>query len=137
MIIITLSQTISFFRPLPTNDNGGFTMKKVESIIRPDKLNELNSALSRFGIQGMTVTQVMGCGLQKGRHEVYRGTGYDINLLPKIKIEIVVPADSVSDLITLIKDTAYTGDIGDGKIFILPVENAIRIRTGEEGKNAI
>ncbi len=92
-------------------------MKKVESIIRPDKLNELNSALSRFGIQGMTVTQVMGCGLQKGRHEVYRGTGYDINLLPKIKIEIVVPADSVSDLITLIKDTAYTGDIGDGKLY--------------------
>jgi len=112
-------------------------MKKIECIIRPTKLDEVNSALSEYGIQGMTVTQVMGCGLQKGRREVYRGTTYDIHLLPKIKIEIVAPDKCVDDIIKIIRDNARSGEIGDGKIFVYPIENAIRIRTGEQGETAI
>ncbi len=112
-------------------------MKKLECIIRPNKLDEINEALNLYGIHGMTVTQVMGCGLQKGRREVYRGTVYDIHLLPKIKIEIVIPDNWLEDIIKIIRDKAYTGEIGDGKIFVSTIENAIRIRTGELGNNAI
>ena len=112
-------------------------MKKLECIIRPNKLEEISDALNLYGIQGMTVTQVMGCGLQKGRREVYRGTVYDIHLLPKIKLEIVIPDDWVDDIIKIIRQKANTGEIGDGKIFISNIENAVRIRTGEQGNAAI
>jgi len=112
-------------------------MKKVECIVRPNKLEEITEALDTYGIQGLTVTQVMGCGLQKGRREVYRGTVYDIRLLPKIKIEIVVPDRWLDDIIKIVRDKAYTGEIGDGKLFIYDIENAIRIRTGERGDDAI
>ncbi|MHB9094297.1 MAG: P-II family nitrogen regulator [Eubacteriales bacterium] len=109
-------------------------MKKIEAIIRPSKLDELKEALGRFNVHGMTVTEVVGCGLQKGKKEIYRGTEYTIDLLNKVKIEIVVKDGWVEDLIKLISETAKTGEIGDGKIFVQAVENAVRIRTGESGE---
>ncbi|MGB9802187.1 MAG: P-II family nitrogen regulator [Desulfofundulus sp.] len=112
-------------------------MTKIECIIRPGKLEDVKDALGRFGIHGMTVTQVIGCGLQKGRTEVYRGTEYSINLLPKIKVEIVIADKFVDEVVKLVTEAARTGEIGDGKIFTYPVENAIRIRTGETGESAI
>ncbi|GAB4259311.1 P-II family nitrogen regulator [Thermincola ferriacetica] len=112
-------------------------MKKVEAIIRPSKLDDLKDALGKYDIHGLTVTEVVGCGLQKGKKEVYRGTEYTIDLLPKIKIEIVIKDSVVDELVKLISDTAKTGEIGDGKIFIYTVEKAVRIRTGEAGEAAI
>lgn len=112
-------------------------MKKIEAIIRPAKLDEIKEALGRFGIHGMTVTEVIGCGLQKGKTEIYRGTEYTIDLLPKVKIEIVVKESWVDEIISMLTNTARTGEIGDGKIFVCPVENAVRIRTGEGGEEAI
>ena len=112
-------------------------MKKVEAIIRPERLEAVKDALGRFGIHGMTVSQVMGCGLQRGRTEVYRGHEYSINLLPKLKVEIVVKDHRVHDVVDIICNAARTGAIGDGKIFIFPVENAVRIRTGESGDDAL
>lgn len=109
-------------------------MKKVEAIIRPNKLNDLKDALAKYNVQGMTVTEVIGCGLQKGKKEIYRGTEYTIDLLQKVKVEIVVKDGVVEELINLIKETAKTGEIGDGKIFVENVENAVRIRTGESGE---
>jgi len=110
---------------------------KIECIFRPGKLEDVKDALGKFGIQGMTVTQVIGCGLQKGHTEVYRGAEYSINLLPKIKLEIVVGDKDVDQVVNLIAQAARTGEIGDGKIFIYPVINAVRIRTGETGEMAI
>lgn len=112
-------------------------MKKIECIIRPNKLDEVNNALSAYGIRGMTVTQVIGCGKQKGHKEVFRGITYDINLLPKIKIEIVVPDTQAEEIIAIIREKAYTGSVGDGKIFVMTVDNAYRIRTSEEGDSAL
>jgi len=112
-------------------------VKKIEAIIRPEKLEEVKDALGKYNIQGLTVSQVVGCGLQKGRVGVYRGNEYSINLLPKIKLEIVISDYRVDDVAGIIKEAAYSGAIGDGKIFILPVENAIRIRTGESGQDAL
>jgi len=109
-------------------------VKKVEAIIRPVKLEDLKEALGKYDIHGMTVTEVVGCGLQKGKKEVYRGTEYTIDLLPKVKVEIVVKDHKVDELVKLISETAKTGEIGDGKIFICPVEHAVRIRTGEAGE---
>lgn len=112
-------------------------MKKVECIIRPGKLEELKEALSTIGIRGMTVSQVLGCGHQKGRTEVYRGQEYQINLLPKVKVEMVLGDDVVTQVIEIICATCQTGNIGDGKIFVLPIEDVVKIRTGERGPNAI
>lgn len=112
-------------------------MRKVEAIIRSARLEAVKEALNRFGVHGMTVSQVMGCGLQRGRTEVYRGHEYSINLLPKAKIEIVLSDESVEEVIRIIKEAAWTGEIGDGKIFVYPVEDAVRIRTGDKGEAAI
>lgn len=112
-------------------------MKKIEAIVRPGKLEEIKDELSRFSVNGLTISQVMGCGLQKGRKEFYRGTEVTINLIPKIKIEIVTKDDHVDEIIRLISDKARTGEVGDGKIFVYDVEEAIRIRTGEKGENAL
>lgn len=112
-------------------------MKKIEAIIRPSKLEEIKDALGRFGIHGMTVTEVIGCGLQKGKKEVYRGTEYNITLLPKVKIEIVIKEKWLDEVIELISKTTRTGEIGDGKIFVYDIANAVRIRTGESGEDAI
>lgn len=112
-------------------------MKKLECIIRPAKLEDVKEALGEAGVKGMTVTNVIGCGLQQGKTEVYRGNTYTINLLPKVKIEIVIPDDSVDQIIEVIVKTAKTGDIGDGKIFVYDMLNAVRIRTGESGEKAV
>lgn len=112
-------------------------MKKIEAIIRPGKLEEIKEALNKFNIHGLTISQVMGCGLQKGRKEFYRGTEVTLNLLPKIKIEIVCTDKHLDDILKLISDQAKTGEVGDGKIFIYNVEDTIRIRTGERGEGAI
>ncbi|ACV60997.1 nitrogen regulatory protein P-II [Desulfofarcimen acetoxidans DSM 771] len=112
-------------------------MTKVECILRPAKLESVKEAVNKFGVHGITVTQVIGCGLQKGHTNVYRGQEYSINLLPKIKVEIVIPDKDVEEIIRIITEAARTGDIGDGKIFAYRIDNAVRIRTGETGENAI
>ena len=112
-------------------------MKKIEAIIKPFKLDEVKEALSEININGMTVTQVKGYGSQIGHTELYRGAEYNIDFLPKIKVEIVIEDKKLSSVIEIIKKTANTGKIGDGKIFIYNVEKAIRIRTNEEDEKAI
>jgi nitrogen regulatory protein P-II 1 len=112
-------------------------MKKIEAIIKPFKLDEVKNALTKIGVQGMTVTEVKGFGRQKGHTESYRGTEYAIDFLPKSKIEIIVIDDLVTQVIETIERAAKTGKIGDGKIFLFPVEEVIRIRTGERGRDAI
>ncbi|MDY6987811.1 MAG: P-II family nitrogen regulator [Thermodesulfobacteriota bacterium] len=112
-------------------------MKKVEIIIKPFKLEELKEGLSSLGIQGMTVSEVKGFGRQKGHSEIYRGAEYSVDFVPKVKVEIVVEADLVDKIIEATLTHAKTGKIGDGKIFVYPLETARRIRTGEQGKDAI
>ena len=112
-------------------------MKKVEAIVKPFKLDDVKEALKEIGVQGLTVTEVKGFGRQKGHTELYRGAEYVIDFLPKIKLEIVVSDDMVSKVIDSIMDSAKTGKIGDGKIFVLPMEEVIRIRTGERGDDAL
>lgn len=112
-------------------------MKKVAAIVKPFKLEEVKEALTGLGIQGMTITEVKGFGRQKGHKEVYRGAEYVVEFLPKIKIEVVVGEDLVEDTVQAIVKAASTGRIGDGKIFVSPIDDAIRIRTGESGEVAI
>jgi len=112
-------------------------MKKIEAIIKPFKLDEVKDALVEIGIGGMTVTEVRGFGQQKGHTEIYRGTEYVIDFLPKVKIEVVVRDEDVERVIETIMKAAQTGRVGDGKIFVIPVEEVIRIRTGERGEQAI
>ncbi|MCU7892873.1 MAG: P-II family nitrogen regulator [Candidatus Thiodiazotropha sp. (ex Ustalcina ferruginea)] len=112
-------------------------MKKVEAIIKPFKLEDVREALSEVGITGMTATEVKGFGRQKGHTELYRGAEYVVDFLPKVKLELVVASDQVQACIEAITDAARTGKIGDGKIFVTPVEQVIRIRTGEEDEAAI
>jgi len=112
-------------------------MKKIEAIIRPNKLDDVISALSEYGIRGLTVSQVMGCGKQKGHKEVFRGVTYDIRLLPKIKLEIVCLDEKVEEIIQIIRAKSATGNVGDGKIFVYHIADAYRIRTGEQGDNAL
>ncbi len=112
-------------------------MKKIEAIIKPFKLEDVKEALYQAGIKGMTVTEVKGHGRQKGHREVYRGAEYVVDFLPKIKIEVVLDSADVETAASAILTAARTGKIGDGKIFILPVEQVVRVRTGERGKEAI
>ena len=112
-------------------------MKKIEAIIKPFKLDDVREALSDIGITGMTVTEVRGFGRQKGHTELYRGAEYMVDFLPKVKMEMVVPDDLLEQCLDAIVDTAQTGKIGDGKIFVYEVERVIRIRTGEENEDAI
>jgi nitrogen regulatory protein P-II 1 len=112
-------------------------MKKLEAIIKPFKLDDVKEKLSELGITGLTISEVKGFGRQKGHTELYRGAEYVIDFIPKIKIEIVLPDNLVEYAIHAILDSAKTGRIGDGKIFVLPVEEVIRIRTGETGENAL
>jgi nitrogen regulatory protein PII len=112
-------------------------MKKVEAIIKPFKLEDVKEALSEIGIEGMTVTEVKGFGRQKGHTEIYRGSEYTVDFLPKVKLEIVVDDGQVAGVLEAIVKTANTGKIGDGKVFVSPVEQAVRIRTGEKGSDAI
>jgi len=112
-------------------------MKKIEAIIKPFKLDDVKEALQEQGLQGMTVTDVRGFGRQKGHTELYRGAEYVVDFLPKVKIELVVDDGQVDRAVEAIKTAAHSGRIGDGKIFVSPVENAVRIRTGETGRDAI
>ncbi len=112
-------------------------MKKVEAIIKPFKLKEVKDALSEIGIEGMTVTEVKGFGRQKGHTEIYRGSEYTVDFLPKVKIELVLADKQAEAAVTTIVRAARTGKIGDGKVFVSPVEEAVRIRTEEKGEHAV
>ena len=117
--------------------SGNARMKKIEAIIKPFKIEEVKDALTEVGINGMTITEVKGVGRQKGHTEVYRGAEYQVDFLPKIKLEIVAPDDRVEDAVSIIIKHAKSGKIGDGKIFILPAEEAIRVRTEETGDDVL
>lgn len=112
-------------------------MKLIEAIIKPFKLDEVKDALNEIGIEGITVSEVKGYGRQKGHTELYRGAEYVVDFIPKVKLEIAVADELVAKVVAAIEDTAKTGRIGDGKIFILPLEDAVRIRTGEKGDEAV
>jgi len=112
-------------------------LKKVDAIIKPFKLDEVKEALNEIGIQGITVSEVKGFGRQKGHTELYRGAEYVVDFIPKVKLEIIVRDDIVAKVVETIEQAAKTGRIGDGKIFILPIDEAVRIRTGEKGTEAI
>ena len=112
-------------------------MKMISAIIKPFKLDDVKNALSDAGLHGMTVTEVKGFGRQKGHVELYRGTTVEVNFLPKVKIEVAVPDEKADEIIKIISETARTGEIGDGKIFIYDLKDVVRIRTGERGEGAI
>jgi len=112
-------------------------MKKIEAIIRPFKIDDVREALVEIGIKGMTITEVKGYGRQKGHTEMYRGSEYQIDFLPKMKIEIIAPDDSIDKIVETIIKSAKTGQVGDGKIFVYPVEDVIRVRTEESGEAAL
>jgi nitrogen regulatory protein P-II 1 len=112
-------------------------MKKIEAIIKPFKLDEVKERLSEIGVQGMTVTEVKGFGRTGGKKEVYRGSAYVVDFVPKVKIEIIAKDDMVQQILSTVAEAAKTGRIGDGKIFVTPVDEVIRIRTGERGEEAI
>ncbi len=112
-------------------------MKKVEAIIKPFKLDDVKEALNEIGIQGMTITEVKGYGRQKGHKEIYRGAEYVVDFIPKIKIEVIIEDDWLDKVIDTICEAAKTGKLGDGKIFVINIEGAVRVRTGEKGKDAI
>jgi nitrogen regulatory protein P-II 1 len=112
-------------------------MKKIEAIIKPFKLEDVKDAVLKLGVSGITISEVKGFGRQKGHKEIYRGAEYVVDFLPKIKLEVAVASELVPKVVEAIKETAYTGEIGDGKIFILPLEKAIRIRTGEEDEDVL
>jgi len=112
-------------------------LKKIEAIIKPFKLDDVKEALNEIGIQGMTISEVKGYGRQKGHKEIYRGAEYVVDFIPKIKLEIVIDADRVDEVVSQIRNAANTGKIGDGKIFVMPIEEAVRVRTGETGRDAI
>jgi nitrogen regulatory protein P-II 1 len=112
-------------------------VKKIEAIIKPFKLEEVKEALAQIGIKGLTVTEVKGFGRQKGHKELYRGAEYEIEFLPKLKLDIVVPESELKLVIEAVTSSARTGRLGDGKIFVIPLEEVIRIRTGESGNEAI
>ncbi|MBU0768595.1 MAG: P-II family nitrogen regulator [Proteobacteria bacterium] len=112
-------------------------MKKIEAIIKPFKLDDVKDALNKIGINGMTISEIKGFGRQRGHKEIYRGAEYQVDFVPKIKIDVVVDSSLVDQVVDTIAKTANTGKVGDGKIFVLPVEEAVRIRTGETGESAI
>ncbi|CAN5373003.1 P-II family nitrogen regulator [soil metagenome] len=112
-------------------------MKKVEAVIKPHKIEDVRSALASLGIMGLTAWEVRGFGRQKGHQELYRGSEYQVNFMPKVRLEIVILDDQVNEVVKAITESAQTGTIGDGKIFVVPVEQAIRIRTGEQNEEAL
>jgi nitrogen regulatory protein P-II 1 len=126
----------NFFQPNKHTKRGAL-MKMVEAIVKPFKLDEVKEALTKAGVQGMTVEEVKGFGRQKGHTELYRGAEYSVDFLPKVKIQILVPDDKAAKVVEVITDSARTGKIGDGKIFVTSVQEVIRIRTGEKGEDAI
>ncbi len=134
---LSLGQGLPKMRRVLRPALGGSLMRKIEAIIKPFKLDEVKEALNAIGVQGITVSEVKGFGRQKGHTELYRGAEYVVDFLPKIKVEVVVADDLVEKVTDAIQSAANTGRIGDGKIFVLPVGEAVRIRTGERGEEAI
>jgi len=112
-------------------------MKKIEAIIKPFKVDDVKDALNSIGVTGMTISEVKGYGRQKGHTEIYRGAEYVVDFIPKVKIEVVVKAGQAGEVVDKIREAANTGKIGDGKIFVLPIERVVRVRTGEEGSDAV
>jgi nitrogen regulatory protein P-II 1 len=112
-------------------------MKKIEAIIKPFRLDEVKDALNKLGISGMTISEVKGFGRQRGHKEIYRGTEYQVDFVPKVKIDLVVSEELADKAVTAITDNANTNKVGDGKIFVMPIEQAVRIRTGESGQDAV
>ncbi len=112
-------------------------MKYIVAVTQPYKLEDIQAGLKEIGVQAMTVTEVKGYGRQKGQKEIYRGAEYDVSFVPKVRIEIAVPASAVDDIVRVITEKAHTGNIGDGKVFVLPLDSAQRIRTGETGEEAL
>lgn len=112
-------------------------MKKIEAVIKPHKIEDVRSALATLGIMGLTAWEVRGFGRQKGHQELYRGSEYQVNFMPKVRLEIVVPDDRLDDVVRAVQESAQTGTIGDGKIFVLNVTHAVRIRTGEQDDEAL
>lgn len=129
-------RTLDFIAVQPTHSVGE-SMKKIEAIIKPFKLDEVKDALQAVGVKGLTVTEVKGFGRQRGHTEVFRGVEYQVDFVPKVKVEVVVDSDLAPAVVDAITQAAQTGKIGDGKIFILPLEDVVRIRTGERGIDAI
>jgi nitrogen regulatory protein P-II 2 len=121
----------------PISTNEGSAMKLIIAVIKPFKLDEVREALMEAGAGGMTVTEIKGYGRQKGHKEIYRGAEYQISFVPKVKIEVAVPEDLVARTVEIISESARTGEIGDGKIFVTPIEQAVRIRTGESDSDAL
>lgn len=115
----------------------GVAMKKIEAVIKPFKLDDIKEALNDLGIQGMTVSEVKGYGRQKGHTEIYRGAEYAVDFIPKLKVEIVVADDRCDEVVEIIRKSSFTGKIGDGKIFVTPIGDVVRIRTGERGVDAL
>jgi nitrogen regulatory protein P-II 1 len=132
-ILFTARSPLLRCAPLSFNQ----AMKKIEAIVKPFKLDDVKSALSELGVEGMTVSEVKGFGRQKGHTEIYRGSEYTVDFLPKIKIEVVLPDDQVNAAVNAVVKAAQTGKIGDGKVFVSPIEDAIRIRTGDRGESAV
>ena len=128
---------LTFFQYSITPNKKGGKMKKIEAIIKHFKLDEVRDALNKVGVQGMTVTEVKGFGRQKGHMEVYRGVEYEVKFLPKVKLEVAVAEDKLDEVLKVIQENARTGEIGDGKIFVSSLEETIRIRTGERGREAL
>jgi nitrogen regulatory protein P-II 1 len=128
---------LRYSNPLPRSRRERKPMKKIEAIIKPFKLDDVKNALHEVGVTGMTVTEVKGFGRQKGHTEVYRGAEYVIDFLPKLKVEVVLDDALLERAVQAVQDAARTDKIGDGKIFVVPVEQAIRIRTGEQGPDAV
>lgn len=112
-------------------------MKKIEAIIKPFKLDDVKEALNEIGIQGMTISEVKGYGRQKGHKEIYRGAEYVVDFIPKIKIDIIIASEMADQVVDVIQRAANTGKIGDGKIFVSPIDQVVRVRTGEKGKDAV
>lgn len=112
-------------------------MKKIEAIIKPFRLDEVKDALNKLGVSGMTISEVKGFGRQRGHKEIYRGTEYQVDFIPKIKLDVVVPSELVDKAVAIITEKANTNKVGDGKIFVMSLDDAIRIRTGESGRDAI
>jgi nitrogen regulatory protein P-II 1 len=112
-------------------------MKKIEAIIKPFRLDEVKDALNKLGISGMTIIEVKGFGRQRGHKEIYRGTEYQVDFVPKVKIDLVVPEELADKAVAAISENANTNKVGDGKIFVMPIEQAVRIRTGESGQDAV
>ena len=123
--------------PNPTNKEKENSMKLIKAIIKPFKLDEVKDALTEIGVEGMTVSEVKGFGRQKGHTEIYRGSEYTVDFLPKVKLEVAVGDEVVDKVVDAIVTSAQTGKIGDGKVFVLPIEQAVRIRTGEKGDEAV